>query len=236
MNTIIEKVRAELKRNADEKTKNTGQNYFKEKIRSHGVRAAVVNRMSKDFFKTMEAPSKAAVFNLCEELWKSGYIEESIIACNWSWYVHRSYQPEDFVVFERWVNEYVDNWASCDTLCSHTIGGFLEMYPDHVVRLKDWARSDNRWTCRAAAVSLILPARHGKFLKEMLEIADILLLHQEDLVQKGYGWMLKVASQAYQHEVFEYVMKKKEVMPRTALRYAIEKMPPELRTRAMARN
>jgi 3-methyladenine DNA glycosylase AlkD len=53
------------------------------------------------------------------------------------------------------------------------------------------------------------------------------------MVQKGYGWMLKAASQAHQHTVFEYVMSKKAVMPRTALRYAIEKMPDDLKKMAM---
>ena len=88
---------------------------------------------------------------------------------------------------------------------------------------------------RAAAVSLIIPARNGKFLKDILEIADILLLDKDDMVQKGYGWMLKAASQAHQQEIFNYVVEKKAVMPRTALRYAIEKMPKELKTKAMAK-
>jgi len=77
-------------------------------------------------------------------------------------------------------------------------------------------------------VSLIMPARKGMFLKDIFEIADILLLNTDDMVQKGYGWMLKVASEKHQKEVFDYVMSKKAVMPRTALRYAIEKMPREL--------
>ncbi len=91
------------------------------------------------------------------------------------------------------------------------------------------------WVRRASAVSLIVPARRGKFLKEIFEIADILLHDKEDLVQKGYGWMLKVTSQAHLNEVFNYVMDRKATMPRTALRYAIEKMPPELKAKAMER-
>jgi 3-methyladenine DNA glycosylase AlkD len=55
------------------------------------------------------------------------------------------------------------------------------------------------------------------------------------MVQKGYGWLLKEASRAHQAEVFDYVMKNKAVMPRTSLRYAIEKMPAELRRKAMER-
>jgi 3-methyladenine DNA glycosylase AlkD len=107
------------------------------------------------------------------------------------------------------------------------------MYPDFLAKLKEFAHSENRWVKRAAAVSLIIPARKGLFLKDIFEIADILLMDSDDLVQKGYGWMLKVASQAHQHEVFEYVMSKKAVTPRTALRYAIEKMPEELKKQAM---
>lgn len=71
--------------------------------------------------------------------------------------------------------------------------------------------------------------------KLYFEIADTLLLDKDDMVQKGYGWMLKATSEANQKRVFEYVMSKKGVMPRTSLRYAIEKMPQELRTKAMAK-
>ena len=101
--------------------------------------------------------------------------------------------------------------------------------------MKKWAISDNRWARRAAAVSLIVPARKGLFLEEIFAIADLLLTDADDLVRKGYGWMLKAASQARQNAVFEYVMAHKAAMPRTALRYAIEKMPEELRRRAMAK-
>jgi len=80
-----------------------------------------------------------------------------------------------------------------------------------------------------------VPAKKGQFLKDVFEISDLLLLDEDDLVQKGYGWLLKVASHLHQKEVFDYVMKNKENMPRTALRYAIEKMPQSLRKEAMKR-
>jgi len=86
---------------------------------------------------------------------------------------------------------------------------------------------------RASAVSLIIPARNGRHLKDIFEIADILLLDKDDMVQKGYGLMLKEASHNHQKEVFDYVVAHKDVMPRTALRYAIEKMPDVLRKEAM---
>jgi 3-methyladenine DNA glycosylase AlkD len=160
-------------------------------------------------------------------------MEESFVACHFSYLIRKSYEPADFKVFEKWVKNYVSNWASCDTLCNHTIGSFVEMYPEFLENLKKWAKSDNRWMKRSSAVTLIIPARHGKFLQDIFEIANILFLDNDDLVQKGYGWMLKAASQAHQKEVFDYVIKNKTKMPRTALRYTIEKMPDSLRKKAM---
>jgi 3-methyladenine DNA glycosylase AlkD len=86
---------------------------------------------------------------------------------------------------------------------------------------------------KAGICSFADPARKGIFLNDIFEITDILLCDKDDMVQKGYGWMLKVASQSHQDEVFKYVMKNKAVMPRTALRYAIEKLPRELKASAM---
>ena len=233
MSIIINKIRRELKENSDENTKRSGQNFFKEKIKSYGVKTAIVRKIAKKYFHDIKDKNKTEIFNYCEELWRSGYIEESFIACNWSYFIHKNYEPQDFKVFEKWINNYVCNWASCDTLCNHTIGAFVEMYPDYLSDLKKWAKSKNRWMRRASAVSLIIPARQGKFLKEIFDIADTLLSDQDDLVQKGYGWMLKEAGRTHQKEIFNYIIKNKMIMPRTALRYAIEKMPEELKIKAM---
>lgn len=233
MGNILDNIRRELKNNMDESVRNSGEKFFKEAVKIYGVKTAVVSKIGKSYFTSLKEKPKLEIFNLCEELWLSGYMEESFIACNWSYYLHKTYEPGDFAIFSRWIDLYVSNWASCDTLCNHTVGTFIEMYPDYIHSLKQWAESPNRWMRRAAAVSLIIPARRGKFLNEIFEIAEILLLDGDDLVQKGYGWMLKAASESYQKEVFEYVTKHKAVMPRTALRYAIEKMPAELKAIAM---
>lgn len=233
MENIVSEIRQALKDSVDEKTQSNSQNFFKEEIKFYGVRVPLVNKISKESFAIIQNKSKEFIFGLCSELWKSGYLEESFIACNWSYYIHSNYETKDFKIFEEWVNMYVNNWASCDTLCNHTIGTFIEMYPQYIPKLKGWAKSDNRWVKRAAAVTLIIPARKGLFLKDIFEIADILLLDKDDLVQKGYGWMLKAASETNQKEIFDYVISKKAIMPRTALRYAIEKMPQDLRAEAM---
>ena len=233
MTAIIETVREQLLQNVDEMTKESSKRFFKEAIQPYGVKSALVGQISKQAFKTIETLSKEEIFDLCEELWQSGMLEESFIACNWSQLLSKRYTENDFSRFERWVNEYVSNWASCDTLCNHSIGSFLMRYPQYIENIKGWTSSKNRWVKRASAVSLIIPARKGLFKKEIFEIADSLLLDTDDMVQKGYGWMLKSLAEAYEEDVFQYVLQKRAVMPRTALRYAIEKMPTEKRQEAM---
>ena len=124
MNEIIESIREELQRNADEEILASGKRFFKEETKAYGVKTALVTKLGKQYFKLIEDREKQDIFDLCEKLWQSGYMEESFIACNWSYFIRKRYQPDDFEVFERWVDRYVTNWASCDTLCNHTMGAF----------------------------------------------------------------------------------------------------------------
>ncbi|OPZ92645.1 MAG: DNA alkylation repair enzyme [candidate division TA06 bacterium ADurb.Bin417] len=117
--------------------------------------------------------------------------------------------------------------------CNHTVGDLVGKYPELTDVLKAWTRSGNRWLRRAGAVSLVVPAKKGRFLKEVFEIADLLMADEDDLVRKGYGWLLKEASRLHRDEVFDYVVRNRWKMARTALRYAIELMPKELKSEAM---
>lgn len=233
MNTIIEEIRQELVRHSEEAHRLSAMGFFREEVSLYGVKSAEVTGIAKRIFKNLTNKSKDIIFSHCEELWKSGMLEESFIACNWSYNVRTEFEPSDIEIFGYWIDRYVSNWASCDTLCNHTVGALVEMYPQSIRILKKWTGSANRWMRRASAVSLIIPARKGLHLEEIFEIADILLLDKDDMVQKGYGWMLKSASHLHKMEVFDYVYRNKGIMPRISLRYAIEKMPRELRIKAM---
>lgn len=235
MNAVVNEIRAWLMEHGDETIRESTRQFFKEEIRSYGLKAPEVATLAKERFKSVKGLPKAEILALCDDLWSSGYLEESGIACAWSYALRKEYTPDDFATFERWVENRVSNWAACDTLCNHTVGTFIEMYPEYLPELERWAVSRNRWTRRAAAVSLIVPARNGRFLSEVFVLARLLMQDQDDLVQKGYGWLLKAASQAHGDEVFAFVMEYRSMMPRTALRYAIEKMDKARKSEAMAR-
>jgi 3-methyladenine DNA glycosylase AlkD len=235
MPTLIQKIRKELKAAGREDVAASAERFFKEDICVHGLKSAEVAALAKAHFKAIKPLPKAEIFALCEDLWRSGYMEEALIACHWSHALRKQFSPADFALFERWIGAYVTNWAACDTFCNHTVGALLERFPEFLPELRRWTRSDNRWMRRAAAVSLIVPAKRGLFLDEVFALADLLLLDPDDLVQKGYGWLLKVASHTHEQDVFEFVVARKASMPRTALRYAIEKLPAKLKAEAMKR-
>ena len=236
MESLVQNLQNDLKSQATEQNRISGERYFKESVKLYGVKATQVQAIAKKYYGShIKKMDKTQLLKLCEQLWQSGYMEETFVACHWTEKFTKQFTPEDFLILEKWVMNYINNWASCDTFCNHTIGDLLMMYPQLIERVKPLAKSDNRWVRRAAAVSLIIPAREGLFHNHIIDIATLLLTDNDDMVQKGYGWMLKAASQANQELVFNFVMSNKANMPRTALRYAIEKMPPELKVKAMAK-
>jgi 3-methyladenine DNA glycosylase AlkD len=236
MHPIITQIRKELKANADQHVKDAAKHFFKEAITGYGVKSATVIKIrNKSWAQAKDLPKKA-VFALCEELFSSGFMEEAFIAANWLPNIVGQFQREDLAVFERWIGCYIDNWAKCDSFCNHTVGDFMMKFPECVPTLFVWTKSSNRWFRRAAAVTLVVPAKKGLFLQEAFKISDLLLTDSDDLVQKGYGWLLKAETEKFSDEVLAYVVANKLVMPRTALRYAIEKLSKEQKELVMKKD
>lgn len=233
VNDIVDRIREALRANIDEKALSSSQRVFKEPVKCYGVRGSECTKIAGQFWPEVQKFKKLEIFELCELLLASDYCEEAYIISSWLPKMVEQFDKGDGFIFKSWIEKYINNWAKCDSFCNHTMGDYVMKFPEFIDELKEWALSDNRWVKRAAAVSLIIPARKGHFLDDIFEISDRLLLDKDDLVQKGYGWMLKAASEAYQKEVYEYVLQNKEKMPRTSLRYAIEKMPDWMRKEAM---
>jgi 3-methyladenine DNA glycosylase AlkD len=177
--------------------------------------------------------STGDIFCLCENLLQSRDGRESVIAFQWAYQARKRYQSDDFKRFERWLEQYVHSWGSCDDFCTHAFGNLIFKFPEHIPQIKTWTRSANRWFRRGAAVVMIYSIRRGHYFSDSIDIADLLLFDHDDLVQKGYGWMLKEISNKDPDLIFDFVIQRKTNMPRIALRYAIEKMSPERRQQAM---
>jgi 3-methyladenine DNA glycosylase AlkD len=194
---------------------------------------SAVRKVGREQFQPFRQHTKEEVFAICEKLLESGDWQERAIAFQWAFQIRRQYEMGDFVLFERWLDQHVDGWGSCDDFCTHAFGHLIFVFPELIPDVKAWIPSENRWFRRGAAVVMIYTNRRGKNIEPAFEIADQLLMDEDYLVQKGYGWMLKEISKTEPIKVFDFVMERKAFMPRTSLRYAIEKLPPELRQQAM---
>jgi 3-methyladenine DNA glycosylase AlkD len=232
---LVAEIRREFEKAADPKYRESIQRFFKEPIDFYGVKTPDARRIHREYFARVKHLPKRDIFEICELLHRGTKYEEHGIAFSWAGKLSSRFEPADFQMLDRWLKRHVSNWAACDTLCGGPLGEFLLKFPQFLPKVQKWAGSSNRWLRRASAVALILAAKQERYLPEAYKTADILLEDEDDMVQKGYGWLLKEIANTRPQEVLDFVMARKDRMPRTALRYAIEKMPPAWKKRAMAK-
>lgn len=230
---IKKELRALLEKHSDGIYKRGAENYFKEKINLIGVRSSDVRRISREYFKNVKHLPKEKILKICTCLLSDDISEYSTIALDWAYRLRKDYEEEDFTLFRMWAENYIHNWGTCDNFSTHVLGEFLCRYGGFVRDVISLSSNDYWPVRRVSAVGLILPVRRGKNLKESFEVSRMLMNDEHYLVQKGYGWLLKEASIEFKDDVYRFIMKNRGLMTRTALRYALERYPENLRKRAM---
>ena len=126
--------------------------------------------------------------------------------------------------------EYVNNWDIVDSSCRFILGRFLENKDRDL--LYELARSENLWERRIAIITCYHFIKRNDF-KDVFQISKILLLDTHDLIHKAVGWMLREVGGQDEVAEEEFLLENKQYkkMPRTMLRYAIEKFDKEKRKR-----
>jgi len=147
----------------------------------------------------------------------------------------RDFAPAHLGVWKCWlVANHAANWATTDAICCSLIGPLLVKYPELGVRMHAWAGDRNLWVRRASAVGLIPSVRQGVALDLAYEIARRLHADREDLIQKAVGWMLREAGKVDRPRLERYLRANGPDIPRTTLRYAIERFPERKRRALLA--
>lgn len=123
---------------------------------------------------------------------------------------------------------YINNWDLVDISAPKIVGEYLLKTDPKAQILNQLAKSQNLWERRIAILATFAFIRAQKFAKTV-EIAKILLADKQDLIHKASGWMLREVGKSSRKKEEEFLKKYSPVMPRTMLRYAIEKFPPTIR-------
>jgi 3-methyladenine DNA glycosylase AlkD len=163
---------------------------------------------------------------LAGELIVDRYLEVKSVGIEVVARYRRDFTPRLLPIWKAWLaNNHSANWATTDAICGALIGPLIVKYPPLGARMRVWARDPNMWVRRAAAVSLIPSARQGLALDLAYEVARRLHADTEDLIQKAVGWMLREAGKADAARLECYLRANGPRIPRTTLRYAIERFP-----------
>ena len=126
----------------------------------------------------------------------------------------------------------INNWDLVDLSCRFIIGEYLlDKSRDILYQL---AQSPLLWDNRIAIVSTYAFIRKGQ-LEDTYALSDLMMQHPHDLMHKAIGWMLREAGKRNSERLYDYVMSHRADMPRTMLRYAIEKFSPKERAILMKR-
>ena len=124
--------------------------------------------------------------------------------------------------------QHINNWDLVDTSAEHIVGAFLKEKTKKP--LYDLARSSDLWERRIAIMTTYYFIKRGEFT-ETLKIAHMLLSDKEDLIHKAVGWMLREVGKRHLETEEHFLEKHYKKMPRTMLRYAIERFPETKRQR-----
>ena len=128
--------------------------------------------------------------------------------------------------------KHINNWDLVDLSCRFIVGEYLlDKSRDILYQL---AQSSLLWDNRIAIVSTYAFIRKGQ-LDDTYALSDLMMHHPHDLMHKAIGWMLREAGKRDANRLYNYVMSHRADMPRTMLRYAIEKFSPEERSILMKR-
>ena len=136
---------------------------------------------------------------------------------------HNKSKQKEYVDFYFAHTDRINNWDLVDLSCYPLLGVWL-LDKDRQL-LYDLARDGKTiWEQRIGIVSTMTFIRHGQ-LQDTFDIADILLHHPHDLIHKAVGWLLREAGKRDKEALVQYLKPRYQTMPRTMLRYAIEKFP-----------
>ena len=217
-------IQSRLRELANEQNAETARRFFKtgpgeygEGDRFIGIRVPVLRKLAKEF--------QAITVEQAERLLKSPIHEARLLALFILIHIYRSgKEAVKKQIYTVYLNNtgFINNWDLVDVSAEHIVGNFLLNRGKRP--LFKLAESDDLWERRISIIATLCFIKRGKFA-ETLKIAKILLNDRQDLIHKAVGWMLREVGKRDLPTEEAFLKEHYKEMPRTMLRYAIEKFP-----------
>ncbi|MGB8768598.1 MAG: DNA alkylation repair protein, partial [Candidatus Korobacteraceae bacterium] len=173
------------------------------------------------------------LLQISDQLFRGYVLEEKVFTVLMLQGIVDKFGKAEFKLFETWLDR-VSSWADHDALVHYLIGPMIAADDRFLSRPPRWAKEKSRWHRRAAAVSLIHSTRQHKNFGDIQRITEMLLASDDDMVQKGLGWLLREAAKANPDQTVKYLMTIRNRTPRLVLQTACETLPPATRQRVLA--
>jgi 3-methyladenine DNA glycosylase AlkD len=209
--------------------------FFKEEIKSHGWYTGELRKVALRFrLKILKELGQPFLLQVADKLFAGRNLEEKIFAVFLLEKLTAEFGDAVFRLFESWLPR-ISSWADHDALVHYLIAPMVAAEPSRASRVFFWAKSPNRWHRRAACVALIQGTRRKMFFPEIRRLSNLLLSDEDDMVQKGLGWLLRETAKADAKRTAPYLMSIRKRAPRLVLRTACEKLPASTRNKILAK-
>jgi 3-methyladenine DNA glycosylase AlkD len=230
---IAEQIRRVLKDGGSAPRSSDVQHFFKERVKSRGWRTAALRKAAIEFRRGLAKDhGMKFVVQVANELFSGEILEEKAFAVFLLEGQTAELGAREFRLFASWLDR-VTNWADHDGLVHYLLSPMVAAEPGYCSEVMRWAHSRNRWRRRAACVGLIRGARKKQLFAEIVRTSDMLLGDDDDMVQKGLGWLLREAAKYDAKRTVPYLMKIRGQAPRLVLRTACEKLSAAERKRVL---
>jgi 3-methyladenine DNA glycosylase AlkD len=208
--------------------------FFKEEIKSQGWYTADLRRAMRQLRREMlNEQDFDFLLGVADKLFFGRVLEEKLAAVFLLEKMDSPFGDCEFKLFESWLDR-ISSWADHDALVHDLIAPMVAANPARVKNAFRWAKSPKRWHRRAACVALIRGTRAKMFFPEIVRLSDALLGDEDDMVQKGLGWLLRETAKYDPRRTLPYLIKIRGRAPRLVLRTACEKLPGNAKRKVLA--
>lgn len=223
---------AKLEELADPAAVSTASRFFRDDPNAHSSDNKMLGVRHGDVFKVAKQFIDMPLTDI-EKLLDSRYYEVRLGAVSIMDFQARAKRitvEQRKALFDLYIRRHdrINNWDLVDRAAPFVVGGYLVDRPRGI--LFELARSRNPWERRTAIVSTYYFIRAGD-VEDTFRIAELLVQDEHDLIQKAVGSWIREAGKKDQKRLVKFLESHADSMPRTMLRYAVEKLPPRLRAK-----